>query len=365
MVSLDIKVTNITDKGLGLSIPPYRVDVQREIDVIEEILRVYGFNNIKVGSKINATIAYGSKTDDHKVQNIAADQLVSQGFYETMSNSLTTTAYSDLIADINKNQQVAILNPLSQDLSIMRQTLLFGGLESIAYNINRKKADLKYFEFGKTYAKTLSGYEEYKHLALFATGNSNGINWNTPATSVDFFLFKGYIDALLLRLGLKNIETQPNENDIFSEGISYYLGDRKVVSFGNVKKSILKHFDIKQDVFYADFNWNTILNVVSSKIKFAEISKYPVVKRDLALLIKNEVSFADVYKIVKQVDKNLISDVSLFDVYQGDKLPEGTKSYAISMKLQDKDKTLTDAQIDKIMSKIQNQLQTEVGAELR
>ncbi len=365
LVSLDIKVTNITDKGLGLSIPPYRVDVQREIDVIEEILRVYGFNNIKVGSKINATIAYGSKTDDHKVQNIAADQLVSQGFYETMSNSLTTTAYNDLITDINKNQQVAILNPLSQDLSIMRQTLLFGGLESIAYNINRKKADLKYFEFGKTYAKTLSGYEEYKHLALFATGNSNSINWNTPATSVDFFLFKGYIDALLIRLGLKNIETKPNESDVFSEGISYYLGDRKVVTFGNVKKSILKHFDIKQDVFYADFNWNTILNVVSSKIKFAEISKYPIVKRDLALLIKNEVSFADVYKIVKQVDKNLIFDVSLFDVYQGDKLPEGTKSYAISMKLQDKDKTLTDAQIDKIMSKIQNQLQTEVGAELR
>lgn len=365
LVSLDIKVTNITDKGLGLSIPPYRVDVQREIDVIEEILRVYGFNNIKVGSKINATIAYGSKTDDHKVQNIVADQLISQGFYETMSNSLTTTAYSDLITDINKNQQVGILNPLSQDLAVMRQTLLFGGLESIAYNINRKNADLKLFEFGNTYAKTLTGYEEYKHLALFATGNNNGVNWNIQTTAVDFFAFKGYIDAILVRLGLKSLNTKPNESDIFSEGISYYLGERKIVSFGTVRKAVLKHFDIKQEVFYADFNWNNILNVVSSKIKFTEISKYPVVKRDLALLIKNDVSFADVYKIVKQVDKNLISDVSLFDVYQGDKLPEGTKSYAISMKLQDKDKTLTDTQIDKIMSKIQNQLQTEVGAELR
>ncbi|WLD24666.1 phenylalanine--tRNA ligase subunit beta [Flavobacterium dauae] len=365
LVSLDIKVTNITDKGLGLSIPPYRVDVQREIDVIEEILRVYGFNNIKVGSKINATIAYGSKTDDHKVQNIVADQLISQGFYETMSNSLTTTAYSDLITDINKNQQVGILNPLSQDLAVMRQTLLFGGLESIAYNINRKNADLKLFEFGNTYAKTLTGYEEYKHLALFATGNNNGVNWNIQTTAVDFFAFKGYIDAILVRLGLKSLNTKPNESDILSEGISYYLGERKIVSFGTVRKVVVKHFDIKQEVFYADFNWNNILNVVSSKIKFTEISKYPVVKRDLALLIKNDVSFADVYKIVKQVDKNLISDVSLFDVYQGDKLPEGTKSYAISMKLQDKDKTLTDTQIDKIMSKIQNQLQTEVGAELR
>lgn len=365
LVSLDIKITNITDKGLGLSIPPYRVDVQREIDVIEEILRVYGFNNITVGSKINATIAYGSKTDDHKVQNIIADQLVSQGFYETMSNSLTTATYSDLVNDINKNQQVGILNPLSQDLAVMRQTLLFGGLESIAYNINRKNADLKFFEFGNTYAKTLTGYEEYKHLALFATGNNNGINWNVQTTAVDFFAFKGYIDAILVRLGIKSLTTKPNESDIFSEGMCYYLGDRKIVSFGTVKKAILKHFDIKQEVFYADFNRNNILNVVSSKIKFTEISKYPVVKRDLALLIKNEISFSEIYKTVKMVDKNLISDVSLFDVYQGDKLPEGTKSYAISMKLQDKDKTLTDTQIDKIMSKIKNQLQNEVGAELR
>lgn len=365
LVSLDIKITNITDKGLGLSIPAYRVDVQREIDVVEEILRVYGFNNIKIGSKINATIAYGSKTDDHKVQNIVANQLVSQGFYEAMSNSLTSTAYSEFISEQNRNQQVAIVNPLSQDLSVMRQSLLFGGLEAIAYNINRKNSDLKLFEFGKTYAKPLSGYEEYKHLALFVTGNTSAANWNVATTSTDFFLFKGYVDAILLRLGLKNVATKPNESEQFSESISYYLGDRLVVSFGSVKKSILKHFDIKQEVFYADFNWSTILNVVSSKIKFTELSKYPIVKRDLALLIKNEVSFADIYKTVKLADKNLILDISLFDVYQGDKLPEGTKSYAISMKLQDKDKTLTDAEIDKVMQKVQKQLQSEVGAELR
>lgn len=365
LVSLDIKITNITDKGLGLSIPPYRVDVQREIDVIEEILRVYGFNNIKTGSKINATIANSSKTDDHKVQNIVANQLVSQGFYEIMANSLTTAQYSDLVADLNKSHQVHILNPLSSDLAIMRQSLLFGGLESIAYNINRKNADLRYFEFGKTYAKTLTGFEEYKHLALFATGNESPNNWNIASKPVDFFLFKGYIDAILDRLGLTKINTQPLESQFFSEGISYFLGDRKIVSFGTVAKNILKHFDIKQEVYFADFNWAAILNVVSSKIKFAEISKYPVVKRDLALLLKEEASFSDVYRIVKLADKNLINDVSLFDVYEGDKLPEGTKSYAISIKLQDKDKTLTDSQIEKIMGKIQQQLQTEMGAELR
>ena len=365
LVSLDIKITNISDKGLGLSIPPYRVDVQREIDVIEEILRVYGFNNITFGSKINATIANSSKTDDHKVQNIVADQLVSQGFYEIMANSLTTAQYSELVEDLNASQQVHILNPLSNDLAIMRQTLLFGGLESIAFNINRKNSDLRYFEFGKSYAKTLVGYDEFKHLALFATGNESAANWNVPSKNVDFFLFKGYIDALLQRLGINKINTQPAESAIFSEGISYFLGDRKIVTFGSVKRNILKHFDIKQEVFFADFNWNNILNVVSSKIKFAEISKVPTVKRDLALLINDEVAFADIYKVVKLADKNLISDISLFDVYQGDKLPEGKKSYAISIKLQDKEKTLTDAQIEKIMQKIQTQLQKEVNAELR
>lgn len=365
LVTLDMKVTNITDKGLGLSIPPYRVDVQREIDVIEEVLRVYGFNNIKIGSKINATVSNSSKTEDHKVQNIVADQLVSQGFYEIMANSLTTPQYAELSEDFNKNHQVQIVNPLSFDLSVMRQTLLFGGLESLSYNINRKNTDLKFFEFGKSYGKVFSDFEEYKHLALFATGNATSANWNIESKPVDFFLFKGYIDSIFERLGIKKLNTQPTESDLFAEGITYFLGDRKIVTFGTVRKSILKHFDIKQEVFFADFNWSAILNVVSAKIKFVEIPKNPAVKRDLALLVKNDVSFADIYKTVKLVDKNLILDVSLFDVYQGNKLPEGTKSYAISMKLQDKEKTLTDTQIEKIMSKIQAQLQKEVGAELR
>jgi len=365
LVSLDIKVNSISDLGLGLSVPAYRVDVQREIDVIEEILRVYGFNNIKSGSKLNATIANSSRTEDYKVQNIIANQLVSQGFYEIMANSLTTPSYSKLVSNLNENTQVKILNPLSNDLSIMRQTLLFGGLESIAYNINRKNTDLKYFEFGKTYAKTLSGYEEYKHLALFATGNTSQSSWNAKTKPVDFFTFKGHIETLLDRLGINKFNTKPSENEIFSEAIAYYVGDRKIIDFGLVKKSILKHFDIKQEVFFADFKWDNVLSLISAKIKFTEINKYPTVKRDLALLINSDIAFNQIYQLVKLVDKNIITDISLFDVYEGENLPEGKKSYAISIKLQDSNKTLTDSQIEKIMSNVQSKLATEIGAELR
>lgn len=365
LVSLDVKVNSISDIGLGLTVPSYRVDVQREIDVIEEILRVYGFNNIKTGSKLNATISNSSKTEDYKVQNIIANQLVSQGFNEIMANSLTSPTYSTLVNDLNENNQVKILNPLSNDLSIMRQTLLFGGLESIAFNINRKNSDLKYFEFGKTYAKTLVGYEEYKHMTMFATGNITQSNWNIKVQPMDFFTFKGYIEAALERLGINKYNAKPSESDIFAEGMSYFVGDRKILDFGLVKKSIIKHFDIKQEVFYADFKWDNVLTLISAKIKFSEINKFPVVKRDLALLINSEVAFNQIYQIVKLVDKNIITDISLFDVYEGDKLPEGKKSYAISIKLQDANKTLTDTQIEKIMSKVQSQLASEIGAELR
>lgn len=365
LVSLDIKVNSISDLGLGLTVPSYRVDVQREIDVIEEILRVYGFNNIKTGSKLNATISNSSKTEDYKVQNIVANQLVSQGFNEIMANSLTTPIYSTLVNELNENNQVKILNPLSNDLSIMRQSLLFGGLESIAFNINRKNTDLKYFEFGKTYAKSLVGYEEFKHMAVFATGNISQASWNTKTNAMDFFTFKGYIEAVLERLGINKTNPKPTESDIFAEGMAYYVGDRKILDFGLVKKAITKHFDIKQDVFFADFKWDNVLTLISAKIKFAEINKFPVVKRDLALLINSDVAFNQIYQTVKLVDKNIITDISLFDVYEGDKLPEGKKSYAISIKLQDANKTLTDTQIEKIMSKVQSQLATEVGAELR
>lgn len=365
LVSLDIKINSITNQGLGLTVPAYRADVSREIDVIEEILRVYGYNNIKTGSKLNATIANSKRTEDHKVQNIVANQLVSQGFYEIMSNSLTSPEYINWLDPIHSSQKVEILNPLSSDLSVMRQSLLFGGLEAISYNINRKNTDLKFFEFGKTYAKILSGYEEYKHLALFVTGNYTLPNWNATAQPINFFSFKGIIEAILDRLGILKYTTQVVNDEVFSEGISFVLGDRELVKFGAIKKPLLKSMDIKQEVFYADFKWDTILAVLSQKIKFAEISKYPVVKRDLALLIDETVAFEQIHTLVKGVDKNAILDVSLFDVYQGDKLPEGKKSYAISLKLQDASKTLTDAQIEKIMSKVQQNLEKELGATLR
>ncbi|MEC4115916.1 phenylalanine--tRNA ligase subunit beta [Myroides phaeus] len=365
LVSLDIKVHSMSDVGIGITVPAYRADVTREIDIIEEVLRVYGFNNITYSSKLNATIAANSRTEDHKVQNIIANQLVAQGFHEIMNNSLTTPDYSDLSENINSSFQVDILNPLSHDLCVMRQSLLFGGLESISYNINRKRGDLKFFEFGKTYHKMLNSYEEYKRLAVFATGNITKASWNSTQKPIDFFEFKAYINAIVARLGLTKTTTQPVESDIFSEGISYYLGKDLIVEFGILKKGILKEFDIKQEVFYAEFNWDNTIKMLSAKIKFTDINKYPSVKRDYALLINENVTFGEIFNIVKQVDKNIIKDVTLFDVYQGDKIEDGKKSYAISILMEDSSKTLTDSQVEKIMGKIQYQLENNVGAQLR
>lgn len=365
LVSLDIKVHSMSDVGIGITVPAYRADVTREIDIIEEILRVYGFNNITFSSKLNATIAANSRTEDHKVQNIIAQQLVAQGFHEIMNNSLTTPDYSDLSENIKSNFQVDILNPLSHDLSVMRQSLLFGGLEAISYNINRKRGDLKFFEFGKTYHKMLNNYEEYKRFAVFATGNITKASWNSVQKPIDFFEFKAYVSAIIARLGLTKITTQPIESDVFSEGIAYYVGKDLIVEFGILKKGITKEFDIKQEVFYAEFNWDNTLKMLSSKIKFTDINKYPSVKRDYALLINENITFGEIFNIVKQVDKNIIKDVTLFDVYQGDKIEDGKKSYAISILMEDSSKTLTDSQVEKIMGKIQYQLENNVGAQLR
>ena len=365
LASLEIKVNSVTDAGLGLTVPAYRVDVQREIDVIEEILRVYGYNNINFTKKINATVANSSRTEDYKVQNIVANQLNSQGFNEMMANSLTTAAYAKLSNLLKEEHNVTMLNPLSQDLATMRQSLLFSGLEAVSYNINRKNADLKLFEFGKTYHKYLNGFEEKKHLSLFATGNRNQESWTNPEKPSDFFLFKGYINSILSRLGIIKIQHLPLENDVFAEGIALAVGNDILVEFGTVKKTILKHFDIKQDVLYADFNWNLVLKMISNKIKFTEIPKYPEVRRDLSLLLDDAVSFDAIYKIARQSEKVLLKEVDLFDVYQGKNLPDGKKSYAVSFTIQDVTKTLTDEQIDKVMHKLQKNLEVELGASLR
>ncbi|HSD14717.1 MAG TPA: phenylalanine--tRNA ligase subunit beta [Flavobacterium sp.] len=365
LVSLDIKVNSVSDAGLGLVIPSYRVDVQREIDVIEEILRVYGYNNINFTTKLNASISNSSRTEDYKVQNVIANQLVSQGFNEMMANSLTSPQYVSLSEKLKEEFNVTMLNPLSNDLSAMRQSLLFSGLEAVSYNINRRNSDLKLFEFGKSYHKMPSGYDEIKHLTLFVTGNRLMESWTTADKPSDFFLFKGYITAILSRLGIDKATTQPLENDVIAEGIALTVGKETIVEFGTVKKSILKHFDIKQEVLYADFNWSEVLKLISNKIKFVEIPKYPEVRRDLALLIDSNVQFEQIYSIAKQTEKGLLKDVNLFDVYEGNKLPEGKKSYAVSFTIQDTSKTLTDAQIDKIMSKLQQNFEKEVGATLR
>lgn len=365
LVSLEIKVNSVSDAGLGLTIPAYRVDVLREIDVIEEILRVYGYNNIKFSDKINATLAIAPRTEDYKVQNIIAAQLNGQGFHEMMANSLTNSNYVALSEILQLEHNVMMLNPLSSDLAAMRQSLLFSGLEALSYNINRKNADLKFFEFGKSYHKFPSGYQENKHLTLFVTGNRNQESWTNTQKPTDFFLCKGYVNAVLERLGIQKTQSRPVISDVFSEGVAISLGTDILVEYGVVKKSILKHFDIKQEVLFADFNWDIILNQLSTKIKFTEIPKYPEVRRDLSLLLDSTIPFESIYSIARQTEKLLLKDVQLFDVYQGKNLPEGKKSYAVSFTIQDTTKTLNDAQIDKIMSKLQHNLENELGAVLR
>ncbi|TDE42014.1 phenylalanine--tRNA ligase subunit beta [Flavobacterium rhamnosiphilum] len=365
LVSLDIKVNSVSDAGLGLTIPSYRVDVQREIDVIEEILRVYGYNNINFSKKLNATVSNAPRNEDYKIQNVIATQLNSQGFNEMMANSLTTASYVALSEELNPAYNVTMLNPLSADLATMRQSLLFSGLEAISYNINRKNADLKLFEFGKTYHNYLAGYEEKKHLTLFLSGNRNQENWTSAQKPTDFFLFKGYVNGILSRLGIPKTQNVPVTSDVFSEGIAISAGTEIIVELGVVKKSIVKHFGIKQEVFFADFNWALILKLISTKIKYTEIPKYPEVRRDLALLIDQNVTYDSIYTIARQTEKALLKDINLFDVYEGQNLPEGKKSYALSFTIQDSSKTLTDTQIDKIMSKLQNNFETELGASLR
>ncbi len=365
LASLDIKVTSVTDAGLGMIIPSYRVDVQREIDVIEEILRVYGYNNINFTKKLNATVSNSNRTEDYKLQNIIATQLNSLGFHEMMANSLTSPDYVQLTETLKEEHNVTMLNPLSNDLSTMRQSLLFSALEAVSYNINRRNSDLKLFEFGKSYHKLEEGYVENKHLSLTVSGNKNAESWTNPQTKSDFFLFKSYITSILSRLGIEKTKNQPVNSDVFAEGIALTVGSEILVEFGTIKKSILKHFDIKQEVLYADFNWANVLKLVSTKIKFVDIPKYPEVRRDLALLIDDSVAFESVYKIAIQTEKSLLKDINLFDVYQGKNLPEGKKSYAVSFTIQDSSKTLTDEQIDKVMSKLQKNFESELGAVLR
>ncbi|MGB2129278.1 MAG: phenylalanine--tRNA ligase subunit beta [Flavicella sp.] len=365
LASLEIKINSETEGGLGLIVPSYRVDVQREADVIEEILRVYGYNNIEFSHKLNTSIAF-SDYNGVKVENIFANQLNALGFHEIMSNSLTKASYIENSDNLNAENNVAMLNPLSSDLAVMRQSMLFSGLESVAYNINRKNASLQFFEFGKTYHKFEDNYEEQKHVALFVSGNKVQDTWLRSNETAGFFYVKGVVTSLLERLGATTLKTTPTKNDVFSEGIALSLGKIKLADFGIVKKSILKSFGIKQEVIYVDFNWDNVLKISSSKgFKVKALPKYPEVKRDLSLLVDKAVSFNDIYNTAFQSERKLLKAVDLFDVYEGDKLPENKKSYAVSFTIQDDSKTLNDKQIDKIMQKFLATFEKNIGATLR
>jgi len=366
LTSLEMKVNNVTETGIGMTIPAYRNDVTRDVDVIEEILRVYGYNNIKFTQKLNASISTILPGEDYDVQNKIALQLTGLGFNEMLNNSLTTPKYSKLSETIKENYNVTMLNPLSQDLSVMRQSMLFSGLEAIEYNSNRKNSDLKLFEFGKTYHNFPGGRTETKHLSLFITGLKTEGNWATPDTKSNFFFGKGTVIALIARLGLEGYTEDSTENGIFSEGISIKRNREIIVEFGIIKKKINKELDVDAEVFYADFNWDAVLKQISTKnFKLKPIAKFQTAQRDFALLLDNSVRFGELQDAAYSTEKKFLKAVTLFDVYKGKNLPEGKKSYALSFTIQDEEKTLTDKQIDKIMNKLQQKFETEFGAMLR
>jgi phenylalanyl-tRNA synthetase beta chain len=366
LTSLDITVNNVTETGLGLTIPAYRNDVTREADVIEEILRVFGYNNISTNSKLNASISNTSKFDDHKLQNVIGNQLASLGFYEIMANSLTTPSYITLSEQLKEVHNITMLNPLSNDLSVMRQSLLFSGLEAVSHNINRRNSDLKFFEFGKTYHDFGDKREEFKHLSFTITGNKTTEVWNTAKSETNFFYLKGIVNVVLERLGINRFNEKPSTNDLFKEGLTFYQGKTEIVQFGEIKNSVLKHFGISKSVFYADFNWDNIIEMAKrNKIKFTPIPKFPESRRDFALLIDQSTTFNDIYIIAKQTEKQVLKSVNLFDVYDGKNLPNGKKSYAVSFTFRDEHKTITDKQIDKVMKKLQSNFESKLNAELR
>ncbi|MDO5522870.1 MAG: phenylalanine--tRNA ligase subunit beta [Bacteroidia bacterium] len=376
--SLEIEIKNETESTLTLRVPTYRVDVTRDVDVIEDILRIYGYNNVDFSNSLKANLSYQTPTDrKHKLQTLVSEQLAASGFNEIMNNSLTKKSYYEHNETYPLSRCVSLLNPLSNDLGVMRQTLLYGGLESIAYNRNRKHYDLHFYEFGNCYFfdadrkredKILSGHSEETYLGLWICGDSNPKNWATPRTETSVFQLKAHVENILKRMGFTSNQVifEPIQSPIYSAGMSIRTFKQPIGNFGIVSDNILKKFDIDTDVFFAEMNWDVILKETSkSEVRFTEISKFPPVSRDLALLIDKNVTFAQIEQVAKKSEKKLLKGISLFDVYEGKNLPEGKKSYAVNFVLQDEEKTLNDKQIDAVMQKIRHNLQKELGAVLR
>lgn len=373
--SLEIKVKEQTETTLKVLVPPYRVDVLREVDVIEEILRIYGYNNIEIPTAVHSTLVYSKKPDVHKLRNTIAEQLIGAGFQEIMSNSLTKAAYYDTLQAYPRQNTVELSNPLSNDLNGMRQTLLFNGLEAIQHNVNRRNADLKLFELGNCYYSNgtqkheLGNYSEEQHLGLFITGNESPANWYTPAKDTSFYSLKAHVNNVLLRLGINpaDLTEGVKENDLFDDAMCYCDQNQKVlVWFGGVSSKLLKSFDISQPVYFAEFQWDLLMKkTAKQKTSFTELPKFPEVRRDLALLLDKSVTFAQIRDLAFKTEKKLLKKVSMFDVYEGEKLGSGKKSYAVTFVLRDDTKTLTDIQIDKIMQNLIATYELELAAQLR
>ena len=359
--ALGMRVSAETDGGLALQVPAYKVDVTRECDVTEEVLRIYGYNNIPIPTKVNASLSYGVKPNPEFTQHVIADMLTANGFLEIWCNSLTKAAYSK-----NEDEAVKILNPLSADLNVMRQSLLMPALESVAYNQNRKSPDLKLYEFGKTYHLINEKYVERPRLLVLISGNLETEQWNQKPRAVSFYHLKSTVDAVMGRFGLSTFQVEEVADENFAYGLKYFRGDKAIVTFGAATAKDRKTADVDKDIFYADFDWALLMDMVKkNKIVNKEIPKYPAVRRDLSMYVDLAVTFEDLKGIAFKTEKKLIKNIQVFDVYLGDKIPEGKKSYALSFTLQDENQTLTDKQIDAVMQKIISNLAQTAKAEIR
>lgn len=379
LTSLDIKILSEDAEGVQIEVPAFRVDVQRPCDVVEDILRIYGYNNVEIPTQLKSTLTVKAFEDQrHKLTNLVAEQLVGAGFNEILNNSLTKGAYYSELQSYPADKLVSIVNPLSSDLNVMRQSLLFGGLESIMRNANRRMQNLRFFEFGNCYQhfnekadaeNPMKAYAEENHLGLWLTGKRNEGSWMVKDAEMTFYELKANVDNILRRIGMPQglLVTEKSQNDIFSTGLTMKTRQGKVmVEMGIVTKKILKKAEVSQDVFFADINWTQVTNAVKkAEVHFYEVPKYPAVSRDLALLLDKGIEFAEVEKIARQTEKKLLKKVELFDVYEGDKLPDGKKSYAVNFVLQDTEKTMSDKQIEAIMNKLINNLKKQLNAELR
>ena len=377
--SLEMKIVSETAEGLVIDVPVYRIDVQRDVDVIEDILRIYGYNNVEFSDNVKSNLSYQTPTDrSYKLQNLISEQLCGCGFNEILNNSLTRSAYYDNLSTYPVSHCVMLMNPLSADLNGMRQTLLFGGLESVEHNAKRKNGNIRFFEFGNCYdynidnkkeGETLAEFSEDYRLALWVSGSRVDNNWAHPNEKSSVYELKAYVENILVRLGvnLQKVIFGNLANDIYSAGLSITTSSgRQLGTMGIVSPKICKEMDIDTEVYYAELSWTLLMKEIKkSKVTFSEISKFPAVKRDLALLLDKNVQFAEIEKIATESERKLLKDVTLFDVYEGKNLPAGKKSYAVSFYLQDEGKTLNDKQIDAIMKKIQTNLEQKLGAQLR